>query len=323
MRRRRTALIAAALSLVPVSAYAAPDPKLTRELAQLARDDARLQSIGWRLAKANLPFCRDRQLGSGLLLYDVAAFGNSAKVREALGFAGDIGVGAVAEGSPAARAGLGYEDELIGIGGVSLEGLNLPPKGDSARATSLQDRIDAALAAQSRVILRVRRPGQYARDVSLGGESVCRSRFELLTGGAKARADGKLVQVSRSVLAEQSDDAEAAALVGHELAHNLLGHRRRLDAVGRNIRTVLDTEREADRLSPWLLANAGYDPAAAVRFMQSWGPRHGGGLLRTPDHDGWKDRAALIAAELPRIAAARRARPGGPIDWRPYFEVTP
>ena len=39
------------------------------------------------------------------------------------------------------------------------------------------------------------------------------------------------------------------------------------------------TEREADRLMPWLLANAGYDPAAAARFWRQWGKKHDAGLL--------------------------------------------
>ena len=59
---------------------------------------------------------------------------------------------------------------------------------------------------------------------------------------------------------------------------------------------------EADRLTPWLMANGGYEPAAAVRFMRRWGPQHDGGLLRKRTHAGWDERAEAIAAELPLIA---------------------
>jgi len=114
-----------------------------------------------------------------------------------------------------------------------------------------------------------------------------------------------------------------AGVVAHELAHNLLGHSAWLDRNGRGRRNVRRTEREADRLMPWLLANAGYDPIYAQRFMEEWGPRHDGGLFRNRSHDGWDERAEFIAAELPLIRRLMEAE--GKADWRTHFtrEVDP
>ena len=74
---------------------------------------------------------------------------------------------------------------------------------------------------------------------------------------------------------------------------------------------------------PWLLANAGYDPAAAVTFMTRWGSRHDAGILMIRDHDGWDERAEFIAAELPLVAdlVAREGR----ADWTAHFrrEIDP
>lgn len=55
---------------------------------------------------------------------------------------------------------------------------------------------------------------------------------------------------------------------------------------------------------PWLLANAGYDPRAAVLFIQTLGPGYGGGLVRKRSHDGWDERVEFIEAELPEVALA-------------------
>ncbi|MCP5392203.1 MAG: hypothetical protein H6920_11355, partial [Sphingomonadaceae bacterium] len=101
----------------------------------------------------------------------------------------------------------------------------------------------------------------------------------------------------------------------------ILRHPQWLSAHGRKRRDVRETEREADRMMPWLLANAGYDPQAAVRFMQRWGPKNDGGLLRKRTHDGWDERVDIIAAELPLIRAAMAG--GGEADWTQRFVPRP
>jgi predicted Zn-dependent protease len=109
-----------------------------------------------------------------------------------------------------------------------------------------------------------------------------------------------------------------AAALAHELAHNWLGHRARLDLTGRSWGQVKATEREADRLSVWILANAGFDPQAAIRFFERWGPKHDLGIFSSPDHDRWKTRVKRITAEIARLRAAQAAR-GGAADWTRDF----
>ena len=74
---------------------------------------------------------------------------------------------------------------------------------------------------------------------------------------------------------------------------------------------------------PWLMANAGYDPAAAATFMEQWGSKHDAGFLMVRKHHGWDQRAEFIPAELPLIAElmAREGR----ADWRTHFrrEIDP
>src|SRR5690606_32599437 len=118
-----------------------------------------------------------------------------------------------------------------------------------------------ALAAQGAVTFVLRGADGAERQAIVMGEPACASRFELSEQG-RALAEGSRVIVSREALARNPDDGEAAMLIAHELAHNILQHPRRLDASGRSAAAVAATEREADRLAVWLAANAGYDVEA-------------------------------------------------------------
>ena len=309
--RTRAALIAAALAAAS-PAVAAEAPSLRAQLQALATLDARVQSAGWRLVRGNAPFCRDPIRAIGLQLFDAAGFANPTATRTALGLPGDIAVEAVAAAGPAARAGLRPHLPLVGVAGQPVAALPAAGPGDYARLAALHDRIDAALAAEASVGFVL--GDGTALDVT--GEPVCASRFEMLSKGHRAAADGRRVVIGRTLVEALPDDLLAAALA-HEFAHNLLRHRARLDREGSSWSKVKATEREADRLMPWLLANAGYDPRAAARFFEAWGPKYDLGLFATPDHDGWESRVKRVGAEIARVEAARAADGGA--DWRAAF----
>jgi predicted Zn-dependent protease len=154
-------------------------------------------------------------------------------------------------------------------------------------------------------------------DATVTGVPACPSRFELLDSGGKAVADGKRVVIGRKFAGVGYDEDEFAAALAHEFAHNLLAHRAWLKGVGRKQSTIRVTEREADRLMPWLLANAGYPPDAATRFFERWGPGNDGWIFRARTHDGWDERAEAVAAE---IEGMRPLVDGdGSADWRTHF----
>ena len=62
--------------------------------------------------------------------------------------------------------------------------------------------------------------------------------------------------------------------------------RGRFKELGRSARLFRQTEAEADRLSVWLLAGAGYDPEAAARFWRKFGRRKGRRLARARSSKG-------------------------------------
>ena len=315
-------VLAAGVLLVAVPAAAAQTPtNLRAQLDRLQALDTRVQSIGWQLARSNAPYCRQVAPGIGLALLDAAGFADPAAVSAALDLPGDIAVEAVAADSPAERAGLRPRQALSAVAGQKVSELPAVSPGDYARLVGLYDRIDAALLATGRAGFT----DAAGREIAVTGELACVTRFEQTSAGSEAAADGRRVVIGRKLVEAlppdplRGDELLAAALA-HELAHNLLGHRARLKASGRSWSKVKVTEREADRLSVWLLTNAGYDPRAAVRFFERWGPKFDVGLFATPDHDGWQARVRTVTAEIVPMRAAQAAH-GGVADWSRDFRA--
>lgn len=312
MIRRLALTVALVLVGVPAHAGSASD---RAALARLQAEDARLQTIGWKLAAGNAPFCAARP-AIGLLLQDMANYAQPARMRAAAGIAGDIAVQAVVPGSPAARAGLVANAEIVAIDGRAMAALPPARAGDWRRLTGLHELIDAALVREGTVNIAWR-DGAAVREATIAGAPACPTRFELLDRGGRAVADGTRVAIGRKFAGFAYAEDELAAALAHEFAHNLLAHRAWLKGAGRKAANIRLTEREADRLMPWLLANSGYDPQAAVRFFRKWGPGNGGWIFRAPTHDGWDERAELVARELPEIARLRTSEGGA--DWRTHF----
>lgn len=310
----RCAVLLAAAFTAATPTFAAP--KIDRALTELQARDAQLFGLGWRLATANAPFCERAAPALGLSVLDAGSFADPVAVRRQLGLSGDLALGAVAPGSPAQAAGLAANDTLLAIDGADLATRFPRMKPAWQRLIDVTAALDSA-AARGPVSLTVARGSASLRTVELTPIPACPSRFEVLDSSGKAMAEGTRVIFGRAFPGFAYPEPEFAAAVAHELAHNLLRHRARLDGQGRSLGNVRLTEREADRLMPWLLANAGIDPGAATRFMEHWGPRHDGGLFRNRNHEGWDERADAIRAEVAKVQALVASE--GKADWARHF----
>lgn len=302
---------APALSAEPAFA---PSPAQSPLEVFQSKEDV-LFRTGYRLAVANAAYCDAVKPSVGLLVHDARAYSRPDAVRTTFGLAGDIGIQSVADGSPASLAGVGQNDTLLAIDGIDIAQIEAGERKDWVRASAIADQIEKS-ARDGTVILEWRKPDGRVINLPLASQTVCASRFELLSGKDGASADGERVLIGENFPGFTYSEPEFAALLAHEMAHNLLGHIPYLTERGNGGGRVRMTERDADRLMPWLLVNAGYDPAAAVDFMRRWGPRHGGWIFRNRSHDGWDERVELIEAELPAIAAVTR---DGRVDWRNHF----
>lgn len=320
---RRATLVAgvgALLALGPAASLAKPPKPPEREetlalLAQFQERDQRLQNVGWRLVSGNAPFCDRVKPAVGLQVIDVAGYGAPETVRSALGLERSFGVQNVAAGSPAARSGaFAYKREISRIGDEEPNAWPANKRLDWKRLARAYDVIDAQAAEGGAVTIGF----ADGSETRVEAVPVCATRFELLTGSKKAAAEGARVLLGAQFPGFAWEEDEVfAGVVAHELAHNLLHHRDWLDRNTRKRKNVRLTEREADRLMPWLLANAGYDPAAAYRFMVRWGKSHDLGIFRKRTHDGWDERAEFIEAELPIIAELLERE--GHADWSVHF----
>ena len=85
-----------------------------------------------------------------------------------------------------------------------------------------------------------------------------------------------------------------------------------LSGFGANVKYFRQTELQADLLSVYLLANAGYPPRAAIDFWNRFGPSKAGGIFRSRSHPHWRDRVATLEAEIAKLetVSARPMVPG-------------
>ena len=274
--------------------------------------DTRLATIAERLTTANVALCDQRQPAFGMVLHGLRQYRESdwPTVRRVFGFNTPVAVEAIVEGGAAQRAGVAPNDGVLAIGDhvlpVSAAEAAKPASTDRDGVLSL---LDAAPSSQSTTITFDRNGAVVRRE--LVPRAACRSRFEIVVGnGFDAQADGVNVQLGERFFEGLSDE-EIAVVVSHELAHNILRHRARLDAAGvkwgilsefgKNAALFRKTEDEADLLGMYLLRNAGFDPSLAVQFWLNVGARFDGGIFRSRTHGSSKARAAAIEAEIARI----------------------
>jgi membrane-associated protease RseP (regulator of RpoE activity) len=290
--------------LWPAEHSAALDSDRSAMFAGLRQADARLAETLFRLAVANDSLCLGHVPATGLVLHDLAAYDDAVRPAAAryFNFETPVAVEAVVPDSPAARAGVQEDDSI-----VAVDGELVAAREDTASRTL--DAIDRSTSAG--ITLTMMRNG-IRRTVEIHPIEGCDARGEVkISDDRNAQTDGDIVQVDSGLMNLVADRQEFAAVVAHELAHIVLDHPRRLTAAhvsrglfkgfGRSARLFKKTENEADRLSVTLMANAGYDPQAAVRYWLTYGPQlndHGG---FGSTHLSWRARAKLIAAAVDRI----------------------
>ncbi|VAV88633.1 hypothetical protein MNBD_ALPHA04-1655 [hydrothermal vent metagenome] len=291
-------------------------PEIILGLKALQHLDQRVNTVGWRLGSANASYCKNKTARAGLLFHDVNQYHDQAAVKFALNFEGPIAISAVAPDSPAAAAGLRAGDDIVAINGTAIEKI-LPNDrilGEEQplyrRMAAVNDMLETALE-QSAVMLNIRRGGRQ-RLVRVESQPVCPSRFQIrVSRDRHASANGRMVSITSTLAEYVISDDELAAIAAHELSHNLLGHRQRLNAqkvnrgffgqFGKSAKRIKATEIEADRLSIWLMTNAGYDPSAAISFWTRFGSEHGKGIFSASTHYRWKKRVKLFEEEIAKM----------------------
>ena len=274
--------------------------------------DRRLATLALPLLVGNAALCRQQSPIPGLVLHSRDQYSSNIERRFPGG--ASLAISAVVPSGPAMVAGLQDGDVVKRIG------LSREPDWMAAGFTPLRDGAYASLFGISGpVIIGYERDGQ-SMSATIDAPTGCRSLVEVTTEDAlAARADGRVIQLSYPLMVRASDE-QVAVILAHELAHQVLEHRRRLDAAGvrkgffgqfgGDFRINSQVEREADRLSVHLLANAGYDPAIAPDFWTSdLGREIASGVFRNRIYPSATERGALLDREIQRYLR------GGAPSW--------
>lgn len=307
MRRANQLLTAASAALLLAGPAAAATGG--NQLEQLRDSDLRVAAVGYRLFTRNHALCQPQASATGLVLHSLRQYG-SAVQEQALRqwkFPSPVSIAAIVPGSPADAAGLRPGDGIEAIG----ERTFTRPTGTEFHATFQRDQAEQYLSEmdnKTKTIIYINRDGKSLQ-TELKPAPACRSRLEVVAASPlKARSDGQTIQIGQE-FSQQLDEAELAFVLAHELVHTIRGHRQalaRLESQGTKVakrqRRALarQFEDEADLLALRLLANAGWDPVAAPRFMRNKGGAFEP-LVHTGAHRPARDRTERMERALAQM----------------------
>ena len=334
LNRRSPASVAALLILAATalsgcgSSGSAPEAGLEiaapaeQRLIALTDLDQRVARVGHRLSVANAALCPAVRNSAGWLLHAASQY--SAELRphaEArFGLDGDLpGLLAVPEGSAADLASLRRGDLLLRVNGEALA------RGVDRRTAAFEGvevnirKLDLALA-EGPLELIFRRGGAELT-ATITPQRACGYDVQLdPSDELNARADGKRLYITTAMAGFTATDDELAVVLGHELAHHVLGHRawHEAETRGRQTQTVPalsetagGTERQADRVGLYLAARAGFDSSIAPAFWRRFGAYNW--RVRYPQWNHPSAEARARALEDVQVEISARRASGQPL----------
>ncbi len=279
---------------------AAPAPDSGFEALRVL--DLRVATIGYRLKAANRDLCKTAMPQTGLLIHSLGQYAPTERsaTKAYFGLGLTPAVIAVVPESAADKAGFRARDHLLSIAGERVP-TEVTTRADYAAVQQVEDALSQALKKNVTIDVIIMRDA-VERTLRLTGEPACPSRFIVrYANKLGASADGADVTLTGKIVDFAGNDDELAVVMGHEFAHNVLGHGDQLDISGRARRFVRATEIEADYVGLYLTARAGYDPAAGVRFYARFGKKTDHGFLSDGTHLRWKSRVVLAQRTVAEI----------------------
>ena len=148
------------------------------------------------------------------------------------------------------------------------------------------------------------------REYRFAPELRCRSILEIVDSSeVNAWADGTRVVLTNAMLERCDREADLAFVIAHEMAHNILHHRARLELVRHPLSgrlptaavisaAVRETEEEADREAIILATAAGYDVSNVGAFLHGLLNPLKGPRLAAATHPDSARRLLLLRAAI-------------------------
>lgn len=267
----------------------------TDALRQIESDAFTLLNVGWPVLTANAELCPKVRPAIGVKTHTVKSY--PKRLRSAagrvLGADETPRIFQIADGSPAARAGLKLGDIV------------LDAEGEAAR---LEEDWEELLGDN---VITVRR-GKDTLNLPVEAVSTC--DYDLRLSGStviNAYADGKNITVTAGMMEFVESDQELALIIGHELGHNTMGHIRKV--IGNYILSLGATrhtrpfESEADYVGLYYMVRAGYSPDGVEAFWQRLAKIAPKNISRAKTHPTFPDRYLRISATRDEIEAKQAA----------------
>ncbi|PKN07827.1 MAG: hypothetical protein CVU73_10460 [Deltaproteobacteria bacterium HGW-Deltaproteobacteria-8] len=300
----------------PLTPAAQKEAELQRELAVQSFYERveRLNAIAYRLARANEPLCRQRGK-SHLTLGLTAEYFTPRDSKEwfpALcklwgAEENTIVVTSVMPGGPAAQAGVKRGDIIQAAGGKMF---NIAGKHGSVTRTLDQ------LSTRGVMVLQLFRAGEPLTVSVPVPVDACDSVFAVVVGDrVNAYANGKSVFVTYGIMNLFQKDEDLAVVLGHELAHNVLGHAQ-MNGSGKTILTTSpEAETEADAVGLYFTARAGFNIKDAPGVWRRLAAQSPGSISAVGDHPS--TAARFLGLEAVRDEILMRQAAGLPLIPRP------
>lgn len=350
---RRIALAFVCLSTLALSACAsgqaiepaaptppapAGPPRVTNGLPIYMAQRSRLESIAFRLRRAAAPLCEKTgavKPETGVVVWTLSDFPNAedkAMLVQRFNLTDAVTVAMVVADTPGAKAQIARGEIVDSVNSEDVGG----GRGAADRFVSLVN----ANAKKGPVQIALHDANGTQRTAAIAPESVCAYPALLIRANEiNAAADGRLIGVTTGMLDYARSDDELAAVVGHELAHNVLKHieaaqndsKANQGLIDRLLGAVpgldslaatparaqasafsKDREREADVTGLYFMARAGFDIDAVTEF---WRRIEASDLSRgrlASTHPLAPERLALIEKTIAEIKD-RQAK-GLPLD---------
>lgn len=308
------------------------EKQLEIALSTFMQRQERLFTVSYNVLVAGPELCgKDVRPTYGFVLHDKKRYGvllgkefEEAAARR--GISDQVTLRYVHPQSPAASAGLKAGDVVLAINGQGLQGKT------TVDALKIIQKLDASETRP--VVLRIEREGQ-TQEVTIPGVPACNYPMVLVNQNAvNAFANGGLVVIFTGMVRFAEADKDLALVLGHEIAHNALGH------IGKQrgntlLGTLLDIavmvgtggiytgglfgnlagrafskafEAEADYAGLYIVARAGYDITDAATFWRRMAAEAPGSIKQNflATHPSAPERFVAIEQTVREIEEKRR-----------------
>ena len=253
----------------------------------------RLDRVSALVLGANADLCPKTRADFGLVTHSQKSYPKHLRAAAArrLEASETPGILFVRKDGPAERAGIRAGDILLDNAGRPVAAID-----DS------QSEISS---------LRIRRFG-LDREFAIEANPACAYPAHLkMSGVINAYANGRSIIVTTAMMEFAKTDEELALIIGHELAHNTMGHVRK--AVWNTVisgfatRTTRPFETEADYVGLYYMARAGYDLSGVENLWRRLGVKHPKSIVRAKTHPVTPRRLLSIGLARQEIKAKRKA----------------